>query len=1616
MLHLITDDDPEVVVLGAKILARLLVLEGSGFVRKFADPNRLGGFSVMQYRLKRWWDLPPLYPILFSILFAHDVAEIDFERSFDLFSLSDIFQGKTVVYPEVLPIIIGMIQQGLNSILHNQDDPDSPQTNAPSKEPDAKLEVPQLGGRKRSMALRKELEADRKSKSVRLSRPCSANLGTGQATPKKEKISGQASVLHAVITFLSQLHQNSRDFRDFALNSDYVRLLLAVLFPAIVTADAVGPDTELNSKDSALNFDGEDVIIRSTSSLGSAAEPVVRASTVEALVSTDSSGLPQRARGLRRNSSFVLLTTKKPEPTSAPSPAKLTGTNQQHNAIIEQKVSNTIVGELLELAIAVFVDQILMRKEFPGFGLPFKIPPGFQEHQAYFKSYILRNTMMNLQNKLQFEDKLLLEPQIINNLARFCNHIAEAIFEGWFLGGAEPLLDFTGFLLDHFANPDVARIKAVRLCSQAISSIRTVFLRVVLLRLSDLDCNDVTEEDALAFLNKLMYWQTTWLNQDACEGEFLKLMCYQLYQKLIGDREKIRKSAADLWRTILVQKPQETSEILEMSIGRKSLVVGFKMITELDNDAFLDWALKRKDELNKAFYGGLNRTWEDFVNQENSKTDDITRARMTRRKDKLRQWFAEEKNDGDIIFRHEITARNWSKNIFATEQLKYLRAVQDQQDNMEYHKMTFAKMDRDLRRTCAVFDEEKPCKWRLDETEGRNRMRARLIPDQTDVEEYQPKNSRSRKMRGLSIDTKVVPQSSAPSLTATPKPASLRGSGDSEVSIMDSGKPNSDNNPDRVEDEFEMIDDPRDPKDEDEFEDRQRKIMRGLRRGDQVQDVFNVSRIIGLEACEGLLILGKDCLYLRDDFFQRADGEIVHVQDAPADERDPYVGYISGSAAEGKAIIRGEQESRSWKWSEILSVSKRRFLFRDVAVEIFFEDGRSYLLTALDPATRNSLHVKMTSKATRLGDKPSAVEGEDSWRMETLKTPDDEPTSFSSRLAGLMNNSAWSPSMRRWAKGELSNFHYLMQVNTMAGRTFNDLTQYPVFPWVIADYTSDELDLNDPRTFRDLSKPMGCQTPAREREFIERYQSFAEMGEKNPFHYGTHYSSAMIVAGFLIRLQPFVQSYLLIQGGQFDHADRMFYSITAAWKSASSGTMADVRELTPEFFYLPEFLTNSNGFNFGLRQGDGGSIDNVELPPWAKGDPKIFIAKNREALESPYVSAHLHDWIDLVFGCKQMGEAAIEHTNVFHHLSYKGATDLDSIEDKQEKLQTISIIHNFGQTPHQVFTRPHQPRNAWENKPRRLDTSASSLTRVSFPLLDYSDTITSLIYSNKHDRLVCGSAFRAHMPPSYDRFMEWGNADNSIRCYSSDGKKLLGLSENTHVGQLSAMLFADSKTLVTAGEDCVLSLWNVNIKDRDKSVALTPKASLFGHRHPVSTIAVSRSFSTILSASTDGVVILWDLNRLEFVRKLASGRHVQCAQINSISGDIMLCRGQKVAMYTLNGDLILDQNVCSEVDDYIHSCAFYEGVGNEWSENNLVFTGHKRGVVNVWRKTVRNDLGRYGERTGWCLELVKCLEHVDPRKGARTTATITAVRPMSGGVFTGDEEGKAVSWVVKKEK
>jgi len=1337
LLYLLAENDPEIVVLGCKILARLLVTQPSGYTAKFA--SKTGGFGIMAYRLKQWWDISTIWPILFSILFGYDVANINFDKSFDFFSLLEIFGNSRVVFPDVLPVITYMLQHGLRDVLRYQDDPDSPAGDpSATKASQESLAAVRTRPRARSMELGQALEP----RSEKTPLPVSHHLLTpilGTQLPEKERVVANAVVLQTVVRFLADMHTRSVNFRDFAFSSDYIRHLLSALYPIIVSSDPVTAETELNSKDS-LNFEGGDVIIRPVPGSSSTSVPIIRTANAGPSDIQPPSPSPGRGTPLRRPSSFILVTSQ--SPSSVPTPVRLNHVVSPKKQLATRNTSNVVLEGILELIVSVFTDQLLVRKEFPGFGLFLKVPPGFQEHRAYFETYILRNVITQLKNTVQLDRKALTEPKILQNLARLNLHMAEAVFEGSFMNGAETMIEFTGTLLEYLQRPEVSSLKSVRLCSSAVATIRSSFLKFTLLRLSDMDDPETKDSEALSTMEQLLYWQTVLLGCLSMDDDFMKLLWYQLYNKLVDSRHHIRLVAATLWRIMLVQKPEESAAIFRqtMTPDQRPLARGFEKLTELDDVAFLEWVDQHRPSLDVLFFGGMSKTWEEFVGLENQRTADSARMRLRTRKDKLKQWHTESLERDNILLRHEMANSAWMKSIYFTEHFKHQRLLQDLQDDNAFLASTFAKMERDLCRPGAVFSEPQSIKWKLDRTEGRNRMRLRLLPDypSQQQQDFQPKRNNvptGSAKPTASPGTLPTSQGIRPSTPAAPTPPAEVGADssmdDPDIAAELEGEPGVADQSVAAEDDFELVEDPNEPEGDDTFEDKNRKVMRRLQQGDAVQNVFNISRIIGLDASEGILILGKEALYIMDSLFQSADGEIVNVWQAPPEERDPFSIIITGGKPGERRQNQGrtDQESRSWKWQDVLSISKRRFLFRDVAIEIFFTDGRSYLLTAINPAMRDEIYARLTAMTPHTNNANLLPNPEDGWRLESLKFAEEMPQTFGAKFGSIFNSSAWNPMMRRWQRGEISNFHYLMLVNTMAGRTFNDLTQYPVFPWVLADYTSEELDLNNPATFRDLSKPMGAQSPTRAADFGMRYRSLAEIGE-TPFHYGTHYSSAMIVSSYLIRLPPFVQSFILLQGGTFDHPDRLFFSIEGAWASASRDNGSDVRELIPEFFYLPDFLTNINGYNFGVRQGGGGRVDNVVLPPWAKGDPKVFIAKNREALESPYVSQRLHQWIDLVFGFKQRGEVAVESLNVFHPLSYKGARDLDNITDPQERLITTGIIHNFGQTPHQIFTKPHPQREHDRCPIKRLDTSISALTRVSYPLLGWSFMISFAVWNS----------------------------------------------------------------------------------------------------------------------------------------------------------------------------------------------------------------------------------------------------------------------------------------------
>ncbi|XP_063080462.1 lipopolysaccharide-responsive and beige-like anchor protein isoform X2 [Cavia porcellus] len=383
------------------------------------------------------------------------------------------------------------------------------------------------------------------------------------------------------------------------------------------------------------------------------------------------------------------------------------------------------------------------------------------------------------------------------------------------------------------------------------------------------------------------------------------------------------------------------------------------------------------------------------------------------------------------------------------------------------------------------------------------------------------------------------------------------------------------------------------------------------------------------------------------------------------DEEDPNFKKM-----DPKILAYTEGLHGKWLFTEIRSIFSRRYLLQNTALEIFMANRVAVMFNFPDPATVK----KVVNYLPRVG----------------IGTSFGLPQTRRISLASPRQLFKASNMTQRWQHREISNFEYLMFLNTIAGRGYNDLNQYPVFPWVITNYESEELDLTLPSNFRDLSKPIGALNPKRAAFFAERFESWED--EQVPrFHYGTHYSTASFVLAWLLRIEPFTTYFLNLQGGKFDHADRTFSSVSRAWRNSQRDT-SDIKELIPEFYYLPEMFVNFNNYNLGVMD-DGTVVSDVELPPWAKTSEE-FVRINRLALESEFVSCQLHQWIDLIFGYKQQGPEAVRALNVFYYLTYEGAVSLNSITDPVLREAVEAQIRSFGQTPSQLLIEPHPPRGS----------------------------------------------------------------------------------------------------------------------------------------------------------------------------------------------------------------------------------------------------------------------------------------------------------------------------------
>ncbi|XP_050438205.1 protein FAN-like [Adelges cooleyi] len=565
------------------------------------------------------------------------------------------------------------------------------------------------------------------------------------------------------------------------------------------------------------------------------------------------------------------------------------------------------------------------------------------------------------------------------------------------------------------------------------------------------------------------------------------------------------------------------------------------------------------------------------------------------------------------------------------------------------------------------------------------------------------------------------------------------------------------------------------------------------------------------------------------------------------------------------------------KLSEIKRIIKRRFLLQQVGLEFEYENTQLYL-TFKNSEIRDSLYNCLLNQ-TKLN-----MEKCDRCIM-TLK----------------------------WQNGAISNFEYLLYLNSLADRTFNDLTQYPVFPWVVADYLSPTLDLNNSKTFRDLTKPIGALNPERLLKLKERYY---EMNSPK-FLYGSHYSTPGFVLFYLVRKYP--QYMLCLQNGRFDHPDRMFNSISDAWRNVQNN-MSDFKELVPEFYDVSQngdFLINKYGIDFGYRH-DGRKVGDVELPKWA-ASPSDFISKLRQALECDYVSNNLHHWIDLIFGYKQNGAEAIKSNNVFYYLCYEGAVDLNNVRDWYQRHALEVQIMEFGQIPKQIFEKPHPPKTCslsrdfgqlglsskldqywnWNNinLTKWFTTTAHKDIASSVKFCNDSHTVWSVghdamlkvhcLSTKKQIRNVTIQRFPVKfndivLPSKHPSTALIATMHGSLIVYDIDCCRVTD-DFRAHEDSITCLALANNGYLITGSTDCSVRIWETPLAPWTRLELIESLKAELEHENKVSCVAISKNDKLLATGTSNGEIFLWSFSDFSFIQQLPG--HLNCVNNLCFSPD-----------------------------------------------------------------------------------------------------------------------------------
>ena len=397
-----------------------------------------------------------------------------------------------------------------------------------------------------------------------------------------------------------------------------------------------------------------------------------------------------------------------------------------------------------------------------------------------------------------------------------------------------------------------------------------------------------------------------------------------------------------------------------------------------------------------------------------------------------------------------------------------------------------------------------------------------------------------------------------------------------------------------------------------------------------------------------------------------------------------------------KDDIREQKKIVIIKRKEIEEIISRRFVYDYRACEIFLKNGKSYYFNFYS-LEKNKLFFDSIEK--------------DSKKFGAINIIRDPVKFFKEKKY-----------YEKWVDDKISTYQYLLFINKFSSRSYNDINQYPIFPWIFRETNlGSQRNSGKIPVIRDLEFPISIKGSSLEdkeaaeenkEEAMQFFDSNAEENKKYPSHFRLHYSTSGYLLSFLVRISPYTEEQIRFQNNQFDSPSRQLNSMDEILTILSSSH--DNRELIPEYFTTVEFLLNMNYVYFGYRMNDKVLINDVKYQDKFFINLPQYLFYNRLLLNLKFDFSDINKdwykgelaiskWIDLIFGYKQWNEKPKRSDlNLFGKYCYKQYINFKKILEKFERNQydekkiitkiesKKSRIINFGQCPEVLFTSKHK--------------------------------------------------------------------------------------------------------------------------------------------------------------------------------------------------------------------------------------------------------------------------------------------------------------------------------------